>query len=184
MMIAFGRYKGSGAGAVKITGTLNGEKHEFANDVSFGEGDTKNGFIPRLWATRRVGYLLDEIRLRGESKELKDEVTRLAREHGIVTPYTAYLILEDEARRGVPVAAQTMRELQRDRAASGVALKRYDSARAEAKDARLRAGESAVTNAQEIEQLKQGVNEQQTQRGQELAKGGAAPAARPTLQPA
>ena len=49
-----------------------------------------------LWATRRVGYLLDEIRLHGENAELRDEVTVLARKYGIVTPYTAYLIVEDE----------------------------------------------------------------------------------------
>jgi len=34
--------------------------------------------------------------LNGENKELVDEVTQLAREHGIVTPYTSYLIMEDE----------------------------------------------------------------------------------------
>jgi Ca-activated chloride channel family protein len=48
-----------------------------------------------------VGYLLDEIRLRGENSELKDEVVQLARQYNIVTPYTAYLIVEDEGRRGV-----------------------------------------------------------------------------------
>ena len=192
MLIAFGRYKGNGPGAVRISGTLNGEKHEFATDVSFTETDTKHAFIPRLWATRRVGYLLDEIRLRGESKELKDEVTRLAREHGIVTPYTAYLILEDEARRGVPLAAQTMRELNRDQAASGLAGRRYDSAKAEAKDARLRAGESAVANAQDIDRLKQGWNEQQSAGGRELEKvaarapspAGAGPVGQPGQQQA
>ncbi len=49
-----------------------------------------------LWASRRIGYLLDLIRLNGEDKELVDEVTTLAREHGIITPYTSYLIMEDE----------------------------------------------------------------------------------------
>ncbi|MCH8328948.1 MAG: hypothetical protein IIB81_00980 [Nanoarchaeota archaeon] len=53
-------------------------------------------FIPQLWASRRIGFLLDQIRLNGEDKELVDEVTLLAREHGIVTPYTSYLIMEDE----------------------------------------------------------------------------------------
>src|SRR5205814_3770905 len=106
MLVAFGRYSGKGAGAVKINGTINGEKKEFATDVNFAENDTASAFIPRLWATRRVGWLLDEIRMHGESPELKDEVTRLARQHGIVTPYTAYLILEDEQRRNVPLAVQ------------------------------------------------------------------------------
>ena len=67
-----------------------------------------NAFIARLWATRKVGYLLEEIRLHGESEELKDTVVKLARKWGIVTPYTSYLILEDEESRGVPIARQSI----------------------------------------------------------------------------
>ncbi|HEX8916312.1 MAG TPA: VIT and VWA domain-containing protein, partial [Humisphaera sp.] len=160
-LILFGRYTGKGPGAVRIRGTLNGEKREFATDVKFAENDTTNAFIPRLWATRRVGYLLDEIRLRGESKELKDEVTRLAREHGIVTPYTAFLILEDEARRGVPLAMQTMRELRDDRAVADRAAVQYDSARAEANEHYRRAGNNAVANAKDLDALKQTSNLEQ-----------------------
>ena len=48
-----------------------------------------------------MGYLLDEIRLHGDSKELREEVVVLARKHGIVTPHTSYLIVEDEERRGL-----------------------------------------------------------------------------------
>ena len=48
---------------LKITGTLNGKTKEFAADVKFSENDATNAFIPRLWATRRVGWLLDEIRM-------------------------------------------------------------------------------------------------------------------------
>jgi Ca-activated chloride channel family protein len=82
-------------------------------------------FVPRLWATRRVGYLLDEIRLRGESGELRDEVTELARKYGIVTPYTAYLIHEDEARRQVPLAVQSVPQLQVNEAARAQAGDAY-----------------------------------------------------------
>ena len=67
-----------------------------------------NAFIARLWATRKVGYLLEEIRLHGEIEELKDTVVKLARKWGIVTPYTSYLILEDEESRGVPIARQSI----------------------------------------------------------------------------
>ena len=67
-----------------------------------------NAFIARLWATRKVGYLLEEIRLHGESEELKDTVVKLARKWGIVTPYTSYLILEDEESRGVPITRQSI----------------------------------------------------------------------------
>jgi len=40
-------------------------------------------------------------------------VTELARKYSIVTPYTAYLIVEDEARRGVPILSQTLRNCKR-----------------------------------------------------------------------
>ena len=61
-----------------------------------------------------MGYLLEEIRLHGENAELKEEVTELARKYSIVTPYTAYLIVEDEARRGVPLLSQSLPQLQED----------------------------------------------------------------------
>ena len=100
-LVVAGRNQGSGSGVIRLTGQVNGNIEEHAFDAAFGERSEDHAFIPRLWATRRVGYLLDEIRLRGESGELKEEVTRLARHYGIVTPYTAYLISEDEKRRGV-----------------------------------------------------------------------------------
>src|SRR3989442_12549963 len=96
---------------------VNGTKKKFTYDMSFSDETTERGFMPRLWATRRVGYLLEEIRLHGENAEIKEEVTELARKYSIVTPYTAYLIVEDEARRGVPLLSQTMPQLQEDAAA-------------------------------------------------------------------
>jgi len=92
----FGRYSGSGDHAIRLTGEINGKKEEFIYEGSFPSENTENDFIPRLWATRRVGYLLDEIRLHGEDRELKDEVVRLGKDHGIMTPYTSYLVLEND----------------------------------------------------------------------------------------
>ncbi|MEY2409694.1 MAG: Ca-activated chloride channel [Verrucomicrobiota bacterium] len=111
-IVLAGRYSGKGDGAIRIEGSMNAETKTFAYDVKFAGESNDHEFIPRLWATRRVGYLLDEIRLRGESKELKDEVTELARKYSIVTPYTAYLIQEDEKSRGI---AQNVRTMSIDR---------------------------------------------------------------------
>jgi Ca-activated chloride channel family protein len=155
VLVAFGRYSGKGPAAVKVSGTLNGEKREFATDVKFADQDTASAFIPRLWATRRVGWLLDEIRMRGESAELKDEVTRLARQHGIVTPYTAYLIIEDERRRQVPIAMRNLRELETDVTARGAVRDRYDAAVSESKDAGRRSGAGAVASARDLGAMKQ-----------------------------
>jgi Ca-activated chloride channel family protein len=116
-LVLVGRYSGKAAGKLSLEGTVNGVPQKFAYDVQFPEAAGEHEFIPRLWATRRIGYLLDEIRLRGESAEVRDEVTELARKYGIVTPYTAYLIHEDEVRRQVPLAMQSLPQFQNDAAA-------------------------------------------------------------------
>ena len=59
----------------------------------------KNDFLPRLWATRRVGWLIEQIRgSSGEQKELRDEVVDLGTRYGIVTPYTSYLATDGSER--------------------------------------------------------------------------------------
>ncbi len=125
-LVVAGRYSGHGSSAVVISGRVNGQKREFSEDVKFPENSSDNEFIPKLWATRRVGYLLDQIRLHGENAELRDEVTELARKYGIVTPYTAYLIVEDETRRSVPLSMQSLPQLNQDKDAQSYARKNWD----------------------------------------------------------
>ena len=106
-MVVLGRYEpGEKKGKITLEGTIRGKKKTFEYEAVFPKEKEGNSFIPRIWATRRVGYLLDEIRLRGENKELKEEVARLARKYGIVTPYTSYLIIEDE--KDIPLARRSL----------------------------------------------------------------------------
>ncbi len=78
-----------------LTGKVNGHERRFSYDNQvFPEKQAENEFLAHLWAMRRVGYLLDQIRVNGESKELRDEVVQLGTRYGIVTPYTSYLVLE------------------------------------------------------------------------------------------
>lgn len=95
-LFVFGRSKGNGNVKVSLSGQLNGNQKKYTLQDIFASSDDKYNFIPPLWASRRIGHLLDLIRLNGEDKELIEEVTSLAREHGIITPYTSYLIMEDE----------------------------------------------------------------------------------------
>ena len=147
-LILAGRYSGKGDSAVVIEGTVNGTTRKFTYEVNFPRTADDHEFIPRLWATRRVGYLLDEIRLRGESTELRDEVTELARKYGIVTPYTAYLIVEDEARRNVPLAVQSLPQLYSDSLARKDAAANWDFFKQE------RDGTKAVSGARYGYELK------------------------------
>ena len=60
------------------------------------DGQARHEFLPRLWAVRKVGFLLDEIRRNGEQAELIAEIRKLGIRHGIVTPYTSFLVVEEE----------------------------------------------------------------------------------------
>jgi len=79
----------------------------------------ENDFLPRLWATRRVGWLIEQIRSNGENKEIRDEIVELGTRYGIVTPYTSYLatengvengfVIDGTERRNAPVSGNLMR---------------------------------------------------------------------------
>ena len=127
-LVLVGRFSGQGAAAVSLKGKVSEMPRSFTYDLGFAANTTEHEFIPRLWATRRVGYLLDEIRLHGENPELREEITELARRYAIVTPYTAYLIVEDEARRRVPEMTQSLPRLQQDNAARQAAGRYYETA--------------------------------------------------------
>ena len=174
-LTVFGRYRGAGPATATVAGSVNGERRSFAAPVTFAKEDVSRGYVPRLWATRRVGWLLDEVRLHGQSTELVDEIVKLARAHGIVTPYTSYLILEDERRRNVPVARQTMRELGDDRQAAGAAKATYDSARRDSATLE-KDGRRAVTNSANAFSLANAESVQQAQQGYALDKAAQAAA--------
>ena len=97
-LIVAGRYRRPGQATVTLRGRLEGEQASKRYRFRFPERE--RDFVARLWATRRVGQLLEEIRLKGENKELKDEVVTLAKEFGLVTPYTSYLVQEEEMMAG------------------------------------------------------------------------------------
>jgi Ca-activated chloride channel family protein len=93
-----GKYSGSGSAKIKLSGRIHGEQKTLEYAAAFPESKSDNAFIAPLWAARRIGFLLDQIRLNGSDKELVDEVTQLAKTYGIITPYTSYLIVEDDDR--------------------------------------------------------------------------------------
>ncbi|MDP2366271.1 MAG: VIT domain-containing protein, partial [Ignavibacteria bacterium] len=77
-LLVFGRYKGNGNVKITLTGKLNGRLKDFSINEKLEKNDDEYNFIPPLWASRRIGYLLDLIRLNGEDKELVEEITSLA----------------------------------------------------------------------------------------------------------
>jgi Ca-activated chloride channel family protein len=107
-LVLFGRYRNTGYHAITLQGQRVQEEAKFVWEKDFAKRDARHPYLTRLWASRKIGYLLDQMRLHGENTELKDEVVRLAKLHGILTPYTSFLVVEDEQHRalaGRPVDA-------------------------------------------------------------------------------
>ncbi len=83
---------------LQLSGKSGSAKRNFLyNNLRFPLRTESNDFLPRLWATRRVGWLMEQVRSNGEQKELRDEIVDLGTRYGIVTPYTSYLALEPNA---------------------------------------------------------------------------------------
>jgi Ca-activated chloride channel family protein len=104
-----GRYQNAADNmTLRLKGRQGNETRTFTyEDLDFPGRDEDNTFIPRLWATRRVGWLVEQIRSNGEQKELRDEIVELGTRYGIVTPYTSYLATDGQMlRTNVDVSSQ------------------------------------------------------------------------------
>jgi Ca-activated chloride channel family protein len=111
-----GRYRGSADDVdISLSGTVGDEQQTFIYDgMDFRERGGGESFIARLWATRRIGDLLNSIRLHGENQELVDSIVNLSVRYGIITPYTSFLIDENDilSQRGRDQAAAQFGEQQ------------------------------------------------------------------------
>lgn len=97
-ILVTGRYRGQGPQKLILSGKLGSAEREWTYNINFPAVEERHDSIPALWATRKVGYLMDEIRLHGDSRELVEEIKRLAKEYNIITPYTSFLVVEENRR--------------------------------------------------------------------------------------
>ncbi len=97
--IVLGRFLPEGGGAqhgkVTVTGELNGKSVQFTADLALDGDETGNSFLPRLWARKHLDALLAE----GRTPEIKNEIVAFSERFGIMTPYTSFLVLENDADR-------------------------------------------------------------------------------------
>ncbi len=112
-LVLLGRYKGEEPLIFRLSGNYLGRRRTFRFRFALAGATTRNAFVPRLWASRKIGVLLDAIRQLGAApdappyaqaklvaendpkfRELVGEVVRLSTEFGILTEYTAFLARE------------------------------------------------------------------------------------------
>jgi Ca-activated chloride channel family protein len=108
-IVLLGRYVGEGPLDLQISGESSGRTRDFRFHFELSRATTRNAFVPRLWATRRIAYLVDQVREMGATlsvsspgapsnvladprfRELTEEILRLSTEFGILTEYTSFL---------------------------------------------------------------------------------------------
>ena len=95
-LVVLGTYRTGGPAKVTLSGQVNGAAMHFDYDDQSFVTAGGDAYLPRLWATRKIGYLLNQIRLNGQNDELVQEVVNLSVRYGIVTPYTSYLITDED----------------------------------------------------------------------------------------
>lgn len=125
-MVVVGRYRNGGDVDVRIAGDINGVETTYVYPSQVLAEAGGEPFVARLWATRKIGALLEQIRRNGADKELVDAVIDLSLEYGIVSPYTSYLVLEPGAGPEMPISQDSAMALPAPRdqaaAAGGAAL--------------------------------------------------------------
>lgn len=64
-LVLLGRYTGDGAIGFELSGEYHGVKRRFRFTFDLDRASTRNAFVARLWASRKIGALVDEIRQSG-----------------------------------------------------------------------------------------------------------------------
>jgi Ca-activated chloride channel family protein len=146
-VVLAGRYRGRGPLVFEIEGRDGGGPRRFRFTSEIAGATARNGFVPRLWAQRKIADLLDRIRYAGADPgadaqrtvaALAGEVVRLSREFGILTEYTAFF-----AREGVDLGVPDAGAAEARRALGEKALRVRSGPGSVAQDANRLAKKSA-----------------------------------------
>ncbi len=129
-LVWVGRYRQAGPTTVRVSGKVGGERRTFevpAQLNAVGRGSSHD-FVEKLWAVRRLGFIIDQIDLHGQNRELVDELVALSTRYGLLTPYTSFLADErvtlHAARANSGRAFESLRDLNETSGESAVAQRR------------------------------------------------------------
>jgi Ca-activated chloride channel homolog len=157
-----GMYKGKGKIKISLDGIMNKIAQKYQYEMNVPEDNGRNAIIASLWAARRIGYLLDQVRLHGEDRELTDEITMLAKKFGIITPYTSYLIIEDERK----LTSQNIIREKDQIFSNNVKKQIEDKTKSEFNGMKDKSGETSIRSSREIQSLNDSKNIQETKQGE------------------
>jgi Ca-activated chloride channel family protein len=103
-IVVFGRWRGSAAGSIEISGRTGRGVYRTTIDVSPASADARHGALRHLWARTRIADLSDfGPRVPGEERVA--EITSLGLTYGLLTRYTSFVAVQEIVRRSTESAA-------------------------------------------------------------------------------
>lgn len=96
-LVLAGRYRDAGKQKVVLKGTFGDEKPVYSYEFGFTEKSDPEeyAFVARIWAQKKIAWLIEQIRWHGTNQEYVDEIVALSKRYGIMTQYTSFLAEED-----------------------------------------------------------------------------------------
>jgi Ca-activated chloride channel family protein len=149
-LVVVGRYHEGAEVTVLLRGEVNGSRQEFRYDGMILRERGGEPFVARIWATRKIGVLMEQIRRSGPDPEVIDAIVELSLRYGIVTPYTAYLVEEPAMAQAMPVAPGVSPAAPGGMGGGGAPLELAPSAQAYAFDAAEAAAAMPASGAEAV----------------------------------
>ncbi len=126
----YGRYAGAGEIQVTLSGDIQGAAMSQSAPLLFPDQDPNNPELERMWAWRRVDALLKQADAAGDRTGAIDEIVRLGEAYSIVTEYTSFLVLENDAEyQRWKIDRKNALRMERDRAAQQRLRERLEAIR-------------------------------------------------------
>ncbi len=116
-LVMFGHYWGEGVADIKMSGKVSGAKKEYRAQIMFSATDTANPELERLWAFSSIEGMIEEIHNFGENADIKQAVTDMGIEYGLVTDYTSMLVVRDEVFDALGIKRTNRQRLEKERTA-------------------------------------------------------------------
>ena len=102
-LLTTGRFTKAGTAHVQLTGTVGSTPLLLEEDVLFSDTTLTWKAVGRYWGALKIQSILALIDLVGAQTELVDQVVALSIKYSVLTPYTAFLIVEPSTGGGTAV---------------------------------------------------------------------------------
>ncbi len=116
-LIVFGHYWGDGQAEVSISGKVSGQDKTYSSTFDFAKKSELNPEIERLWAFASIEDLQNKMDYFGKDADTEQAITDLAIDYGLVTNYTAMVVMRDEQFNARNIDRKNQRRVNKEQAA-------------------------------------------------------------------